>query len=285
MANRREVLKKIDLTGDTVIITGSTGGLGFELAEQYIKAGSNLILIAKDNKKLERQIDYLNGIKKNNQFINQLVIDFSCEDFELSLKDKLNNLPKIDALINNAAVHGPIGQFYENSLEEWERAFRINFYAPMKIIHSLLPSMIENKKGKIINISGGGAAGCRPGYSSYSVAKTGLVKLTETLSHELIGSNIQINIVAPGMMPTQLLNEVIESEISSKREIEMAKSTFTSNDPYEDIKSLCLFLSSNLSNDISGKFISAKWDQWEDLNKINEVVDNDNLYTLRRVTK
>ena len=70
MANRREVLKKIDLTGDTVIITGSTGGLGFELAEQYIKAGSNLILIAKDNKKLERQIDYLNGIKKTNQCDN-----------------------------------------------------------------------------------------------------------------------------------------------------------------------------------------------------------------------
>ena len=64
MANRAKVLENIDISGDTVIVTGSTGGLGFELAEQYIRAGANLILVAKDKNKLENQLDYLNTIKK-----------------------------------------------------------------------------------------------------------------------------------------------------------------------------------------------------------------------------
>ena len=113
-----KVLEKIDISGDTVIVTGSTGGLGSKLAEQYIRAGANLILLAKDKNKLENQIDYLNTIKKNGQFINNFVFDFSCENFDLLLNDFLNALPNIDVLVNNAAVHGPIGQFSDNCLKE-----------------------------------------------------------------------------------------------------------------------------------------------------------------------
>ena len=120
MADRRKILEEVDLSGHTVIITGSTGGLGSELAEQYLRAGTNLFLIGKDQKKLDRQVSYLNTLKKGNQFIELIVIDFSSEDYESLLEDKIKELPDIDTLVNNAAVHGPIGQFWQNNLEEWE---------------------------------------------------------------------------------------------------------------------------------------------------------------------
>ena len=135
--------------------------------------------IIKDLNKLDALSSDLNSSKNNNQYIKTICIDLSNHNFEKDIKNLIKKIGLVDVLINNAAIHGPIGNFWENDFDLWKEAFNVNFYSPLLLIREIVPSMISNNKGKIINISGGGATSSRPGFSSYSVSKTSLVRFTE----------------------------------------------------------------------------------------------------------
>ena len=118
MANSIKGLKKNYFVGKNVIITGATGGFGSLLSEKYWELGCNLLLLARNEKKLIALIDRLNKKKSDIQKINKLIIDFKNN---LNKKEIINAIDKfglIDILINNAAIHGPIGNFWENNLSE-----------------------------------------------------------------------------------------------------------------------------------------------------------------------
>lgn len=147
--------------------------------------------------------------------------------------------------------------------------------------------MKDSENASIINISGGGATNARPNFSAYASSKSALVRFSECLSEELKESGIRVNCVAPGAMNTAMLDEVVRSGILSAGEKEVAIAKKVLNEggaSMEKVADLLIFLSGDKSRGITGKLISAIWDNWENWPNHLDKLDSKDLYTLRRIT-
>jgi 3-oxoacyl-[acyl-carrier protein] reductase len=192
----------------------------------------------------------------------------------------------LDVLINNAAIHGPIGPFLENDFFLWQQAIQVNFLAPVALCHALIPFMKEAGGGSIINLSGGGSTGPRSNFSAYGSAKTALVRFSETLAEETKPFGIRVNCIAPGPMKTEMLSEVLErgANAAGEREFAIARKVFAEGGASLDrAADLALFLASDKGVGITGKLISAVWDNWEHWPDHLDELSSSDAYTLRRI--
>jgi len=267
------------------LITGGSRGLGIVLAQHFWNAGFNLVLAARNKSSLAKIQDQLKSCKDQNAFF--LGYDFSdaqaVEEFTIHIKQLI---PKLDVMINNAAIQGPIGSTWENDMETWRSTLQVNLLAPVALCRAFVPWMAETGGGSIINLSGGGATGPRSNFSAYATAKAGLVRFGETLAEEAKLLGVRINCIAPGAMKTAMLAEVLNIgiETAGSREYGLAEKVFHDGGASMDrVAALCLFLASDAAKGITGKLISAIWDDWEDFpNHLSELQQSD-VYTLRRI--
>jgi NAD(P)-dependent dehydrogenase (short-subunit alcohol dehydrogenase family) len=150
-----------------------------------------------------------------------------------------------------------------------------------------LPKFKEQRHGKIINISGGGAAYPRPYFSAYATSKAGVVRFTETIAEELKEYSIDCNCIAPGALNTRMLSEVLNAGIKSVgyNYYERAMTQkLSGGDSLKDAAELCTYLASDKSDGLTGKLISARWDKWrDDIPEHIEEIKNSDIYTLRRI--
>jgi 3-oxoacyl-[acyl-carrier protein] reductase len=197
-----------------------------------------------------------------------------------------SDFPTIDILINNAGVQGPIGPFESIDFNAWRDVFETNFFAPARLTQLVIPAMrAAGKGGKIINISGGGATGPRPDFSAYAASKTALVRLTETLAEELRPYAIDVNAVAPGAMNTRMLEEVLNAgRDAAPREYDAAlKRAADGGVPPAKAADAVVFLASPASDGITGRLISAVWDDWANLPSHKDELAKSDVYMLRRI--
>lgn len=145
--------------------------------------------------------------------------------------------------------------------------------------------MIKQRRGKIINLSGGGAAYPAPHFSAYAASKAAVVRFTETLAEEMKAFNIQVNAIAPGAINTGIQEEVLAAgEIAGEKALAEAKKVReTGGTPPKVPAALAVFLASDESNGLTGKLISAVWDDWKEMGKRFPEIMSTNIYTLRRV--
>lgn len=269
----------------TCMITGASRGLGQLLSQYFAKLGFNLILVTSNLKTLKSSSKSIELDQDQRMLLVEA--NFLKKGFEVKMFEEINNFcSTVDILINNAAIQGPIGPFLNLDFNDWEDSIRVNFLSTALVTKKTLDFMNNKKGGAVINLSGGGSAGLRPNLSAYACSKTALVRFTETVASELENTNINMNAIAPGAMPTDMMRELIDmpENIIGKKERLLAKKTLESDFNVGDIGDLCLFLSQPTSRKISGKLISVKWDNWENwLNHI-EQLDKSDLYTLRRIT-
>ncbi len=271
----------------TIMITGASRGLGKFLSEHFIDIGHDLILVSSNIEKLKKNIKDIN--LASTQKLHIVSANYLEKEFEKKMFRSIEKFTKnIDVLINNAATQSPIGPFVDTDFEEWEKNFKVNFVSTALVIKKTISFMSNKSGGSIINISGGGSSSPRPNLSAYACSKTALVRLTETLSYELNQKNLNINInaVAPGAMPTTMMKELLDfpDEIVGKHEKDLAKQTLSSSSEMDSVGKLCDFLISSSARNITGKLISAKWDNWSKWPENSEKLDNGDLYTLRRIT-
>src|SRR5207245_11746586 len=123
----------------------------------------------------------------------------------------LERFSHIDILVNNAGVDGPIGLAWEVDPVEWREALTTNLVGEFLACRAIVPVLVRQRRGKIINMSGGGAATPFPRYTAYAASKAALVRFTETLALELKEHNIQVNAVAPGFVVTRLHQQTLEA--------------------------------------------------------------------------
>ena len=269
------------------IITGAGGGIGSVIAKTFAKEGCNTVLVDRAESNLD---NISNELKKYNCESLSLAADVcNKEDVENTISAVLAKFSKIDILVNAAGIQGPIGPFYGNDIDKWLLTINVNLNGTVFFIKSALPIMIKQDSGKIINFSGGGAFNPRPNFSAYSVSKAAVVRLTETLAEELKEYNIQINAISPGAVNTKMLEEVLGAGpmVSGTNYYEKArKQKAEGGDSPQLAADLILFLCSEKSYNLSGKTISARWDNWREWNKknISDIMASD-LYTLRRIIK
>lgn len=267
------------------LITGATRGLGEFLAHRFWDAGFNLCLVARNNSELKKISGSLP--ERKGQEVSAFVCDLSNPDMVVKLTLKIReHFHHLDVLVNNAAVHGPIGPLWENELFSWQQAIQVNLLSPVSLCHAFVPWMKENGGGSIINLSGGGATGPRANFSAYSTSKGALVRFSETLAEETRHFGIRVNCIAPGAMKTELLAEVLKMGAvkAGDREFSIANKVLSEGGASMNrVADLALFLASDGSNGITGKLISAVWDPWESLPEHLDDLNGTDIYTLRRI--
>ena len=267
------------------LITGSTRGLGAALTRAFWDSGAHLLLVARDTTDLDRQLASLES--RPGQVALPVAADLSQPEAVPGVIAALRSqVPRLDVLINNAAVQGPIGPLWRNDWHSWLAAVQVDLLAPVALCHAAAPWMIESGGGSIINISGGGASGPRPNFSAYATAKSGLVRFSETLAQELEPYNVSVNCVAPGAMNTQMLDEIIRAgaDVSSANEYNQASRIREEGGALpENVARLCLFLASAAARGITGKLLSAAWDPWPSLLQHSADLAGSDVYTLRRI--
>ena len=272
------------MTPRTTLITGAARGLAAHLASRFWHEGWSLVLVARDEGTL---VDVCAKFeKRQSQALDLVSCDLASIDqikkLSFFLKEKYQSL---DLLINNAAIQGPIGPLEQNDFDEWVDVLKVNLLAPVLLCKELIPLLKNASNASIINLSGGGAAGPRPNFSSYASSKAALVRFSETISDELRPQNIRVNCIAPGAMKTQMLEEILTSPRNvGGRELELAKKVFSGGGASMDkVADLILFLASDAGKGITGKLISAAWDNWEEWPNHIPELDRTDAFTLRRI--
>jgi len=276
------------LKGLNAIITGANQGLGLKIAEEFIKEGASIAICARNLENLELAVTNLKTLATTNQKIIFMKVDVSKEDdVKKFITYSIEQLGKIDILINNAGVYGPKGLIESIDSKDWISAFEINLYGVLYTCKHILSHMKKNKYGKIINLSGGGATAPLPRISAYAASKAAVVRFTETLAEECKEENIFINAIAPGALNTGFLDEVLKAgpNVVGKQFYEKAiKQKEEGGASLENAAKLCTYLASSNGDNINGKLISAVWDPWKDLEKYKEELKKSDIYTLRRIT-
>lgn len=280
----------VSLEGKRAFISGGTRGLGLAIAKSFLKSGADIAFCGRntvDVKEVERELKSSHrslDTQKIVGFTADVSDVFQVKSIKLSLKE---NFGDVDILVCNAGVLGPINPFLDNNLDEWISAFNINLLGSIFLVHEFLPDMLAKGKGKVIQLSGGGAASPLPGLSSYAASKAAIVRFIETLAEEYRDCGIEINAVAPGILKTRMLKEMLEAGPDSLGIKLFNKSLARDSDQTDSSETACAlinFLGSDLSDGITGKLISAEWDKWSEWPQhIQELRDSD-LYTLRRIT-
>jgi len=202
-------------------------------------------------------------------------------------EDACQRFGGLDILVNAAAVIGPIGPAWETDWTEWARMMQINLSAAVQLCQQCIPHMpLGSGRGKIVNISGGGATSPRPRFSAYGAAKTALVRFSETLAEELTDRTIDVNCVAPGTLKSALTQAAYDAgrDRVGTREYEAAATAIGAGaDGREHAADLCAFLASGESDGITGKLLSALWDPWPSLAEHRADLIGTDVYTLRRI--
>jgi len=273
---------------EAVFISGGTSGLGHAMVQHFVSAGKSVVFCSRSEESVDNTLKELRSFSTGNQLILGFSNDVSNRITTAEMFEKLEALKiNINVLICNAGVIGPISKFLETKFEDWEDSFNVNLYGTMNLVSEILPSMVSRRRGRIIHISGGGATSPLFGMSSYAASKAAAVRLIETLALEYQDSGVTFNSIAPGMLKTRLLDQMLDAGPERVGRNLFAKSKSRAEEP-TDTTSMALdlvdFLASEASEGITGKLISAEWDNWAEWSShLPELRDSD-VYTLRRIT-
>jgi NAD(P)-dependent dehydrogenase (short-subunit alcohol dehydrogenase family) len=277
------------LAGRSAVITGANQGLGRSIAEHFVRAGASVLITARGEALLTQTAAELRQcIRSPQQQVLARVADVSKErDCHATALQAFAELDNPCILVNNAGVYGPFGLIEENDWAEWVQAVQINLFGTVLMCRAFLPHMRRARYGKIINLSGGGATAPLPRISSYAASKAAVVRFTETLAEETRDAGIDVNAVAPGALNTRLMDELLAAGPDKVGPAFYEKMTQVRNSggtPLEKGAQLCVFLASAASDGISGRLLSAVWDDWANLPHNKNQLASSDIYTLRRIT-
>ncbi len=234
----------------TALITGVSGAIGSKIAKKFLSEGYLVFGTYNQNQKSIDKFKSELGQNELNLFC-AVKTDLSNEkDIENLAKIVFSNVKHVDVLVNNAGVD-LIKCITETSLEEWQNIFSVNVNSVFSLTNKILPSMIDTRKGKIINISsvwGVVGASCEV---AYSASKSAIIGYSKALAKEVAPSNITVNCVCPGVIDSPMNDCFTEEE---KRDI-ISQIPLGRMGNAEEVASLVYFLADVTGNYITGQSI------------------------------
>jgi 3-oxoacyl-[acyl-carrier protein] reductase len=276
------------LRGRKALITGGNRGLGLEIAQAYVAAGASVLLCARDAGLLEAAGRELAAAAYGGQAVRWAPGDVTDPArMAAVVEEAIRELGGLNVLVANAGVYGPFGAIEDVDWAEWVKAIEINLYGSVIPIRAVLPHFKASRYGKIIQVSGGGATNPLPRISAYAASKAAVVRFAETLAEECRGLGIDVNAIAPGALNTRLLDDVLTAgpdKVGADFFARAMRQKEEGGVPLQRGAELAVFLASARSDGITGKLISAVWDNWPDWPDHLKELSHGDVYTLRRIT-
>ena len=198
-----------NLSNRVAIVTGGAQGFGLAISERFIQSGAKVIIWDIDKEAVETAIKKINS--KN--CIYQIVDVTNFEEIKKNLNDIESNHGKIDIFINNAGIAGINTTVAEYPLEEWNKVIDLNLNAVFYCCKAVVPFMIKNNYGRIVNIASIAGKEGNPNASAYSTSKAGVIGLTKSLGKELALKNIAVNCVTPAAAKTRIFDQMTQEHI------------------------------------------------------------------------
>ena len=192
----------------TALVTGGAQGFGLDIAKRFLKSGAKVIIWDIDPEMLKKAITEIDDPNLSSNIVD--VSNFN------EVESCINNITKksnIDILINNAGITGPTAPLWEYDTEMWKKVVNINLMGTFNCCKLIVPSMIKNNYGRIVNVASVAGKDGNANASAYSVGKAGVIGLTKSLGKELADKNIAVNAVTPAGANTRILNQMTKEHV------------------------------------------------------------------------
>jgi NAD(P)-dependent dehydrogenase (short-subunit alcohol dehydrogenase family) len=265
------------------IVTGASRGLGRLITIELACTGIDVLMVGRDEQALAQIARVASSGAAS---LHPLACDLSDQKAVEIVTSAARGFGSVDILVNNAAIHGPIGPVWKMDLAELEATMRINFLVPVALMRAVLNDMLAAGAGWIVNISGGGATAPRPMFAAYGAIKTALVRFAETVAAETADKGVRVNSIAPGAFASGMTEAIMtRGKDAGEPERKSAERILTSRDETAAQKTakLVAYLVAGPGRDVTGKLISTLWDPWSELHKNWDDLRSSDVFTLRRI--
>ena len=202
-------MNNLDLKDRVAIITGGAQGFGLAISRRIIQSGGKVVIWDIDEIAIESALKEINS--KDLSFKKIDVTNFV--EIEKALLETENELGKIDLFVNNAGITGMNAKVWDYSLDEWKKVIELDLNSTFYCCKAVVPHMIKNNYGRIVNIASIAGKEGNPNASAYSTAKAGVIGFTKSLGKELADKNIAVNCVTPAAAKTRIFDQMTQEHI------------------------------------------------------------------------
>ncbi len=203
-------MNTIDLQGRTAIITGGARGIGYAIAERLLASGASVSLWDLDAAALATAATTLTSAGKVHTHVLNLT---QPDEVKAAAEATHRHFGRIDILVNNAGIAGASKKTWELTPDEWLHVVKVDLFGVFLTCHAVIPLMIPNRYGRIVNIASIAGKEGNPNASHYSAAKAGVIGLTKSLGKELAQAGILVNCVTPAVIETDILKQLTQQHV------------------------------------------------------------------------
>ena len=202
-------MNKFNLSNRIAIVTGGAQGFGLAIAKKFLDCGAEVIVWDIDKSALKRTQESI----KNEKFTTQIVDITNFNEVTKNI-ELITNKKNIDIFINNAGITGLNAGVWDYPVDEWQKVINVNLNAVFYCCKAVVPHMIKNNYGRIVNIASISGKEGNANASAYSSSKAGVIGLTKSLGKELADKNIAVNVVTPAGAKTRILDQMTKEHVN-----------------------------------------------------------------------
>ena len=199
---------KFDFNNRTAVVTGGAQGFGLDIVKRFLNSGARVVIWDIDSKMIDKVTKEL-----NNSNLTTSIVDISNYKEVENCANEIMKNSNIDILINNAGITGPTSTLWEYDIEMWKKVVDINLMGTFNCCRAIVPNMIKNNYGRIVNVASVAGKDGNANASAYSVGKAGAIGLTKSLGKELADKNIAVNAVTPAGAKTRILDQMTKEHV------------------------------------------------------------------------
>ena len=197
-----------DFKNRTALVTGGAQGFGLDIAKRFLNSGAKVIIWDIDPVMIEKAQKDL-----DNTNLSSNIVDVSNYKEVENCTKEITKKTNIDILINNAGITGPTASLWEYDIEMWKKVVDINIMGTFNCCRTIVPNMIKNNYGRIVNVASVAGKDGNANASAYSVGKAGAIGLTKSLGKELADKNIAVNAITPAGANTRILDQMTKEHV------------------------------------------------------------------------
>ena len=197
-----------DFKNRTALVTGGAQGFGLDIAKRFLNSGAKVVIWDIDPKMLEKAQKDLDSTN-----LSSNIVDVSNYKEVENCTKEITKKTNIDILINNAGITGPTASLWEYEVEMWKKVVDINIMGTFNCCRTIVPNMIKNNYGRIVNVASVAGKDGNANASAYSVGKAGAIGLTKSLGKELADKNIAVNAITPAGANTRILDQMTKEHV------------------------------------------------------------------------